>query len=241
MLKVPGAASRWRPVGGPMQPGEVEVRGPRVLAPDHEAVLLWRDDARFGPRYAGYHGGASLAEITVPVLVLQPAAALGTTVPGWVPAPPQAPAWWNEPAAVARRGRCAEAGEEAQDVAPVDEDQHGLFALAPEPVAPAGDLVDALLATPTYADQRRMAGRRALPDAEVAVFLRAILARGGRAHQDTVATAAGIAAPDLGQRFAAVKRLLNVDGYEVLTLDGDGVTYRLDEALLREQFGLGSR
>ena len=38
-----------------------------------------------------------------------------------------------------------------------------------------------------------------------------------------------------------MKRLLNVDGYEVLTLDGDGVTYRLDEALLREQFGLGGR
>ena len=199
MLKVPGAASRWRPVGGPLQPGEVEVRGPRV--------------ARTRPR-----GGAAVARRRPLRPALRRLPRRGE--PGRdhrAGARPAARRRARDDRArdgCRRRRRCRPGGtspppspvevaapkpaKKPKDVAPVDEDQHGLFALAPEPAAPAGDLVDALLATPTYADQRRMAGRRALPDAEVAVFLRAILARGGRAHQDTVATAAGIAAPTSG-------------------------------------------
>ncbi|OCB36723.1 hypothetical protein A5676_20315 [Mycobacterium malmoense] len=85
-----------------------------------------------------------------------------------------------------------------------------------------------------------MAGRRALDDRTAEAVLRALVERGGRAHQDTVAAAAGISIADLGQVFAAVRRLLNVDGYGVIELDTDGVTLRLDEQLLREQFELGA-
>ena len=35
-----------------------------------------------------------------------------------------------------------------------------------------------------------------------------------------------------------VQRLLNVEGYPVLRVDADGATVILDEALLREQFGI---
>lgn len=239
-LSAPGADARWRPATGSLQPGEVEVSGPRVVAPDGTAVLLWRDDAHFGQRRAGYHGGASLAEIAVPVLVFQPATALGDVAAGWVSAPPQVPGWWNEPL-VESAPIAAPATPKRRRGKPPAADQDVLFTVAPGEATPAADLVDGMLASQTYADQRRMAGRRALPDPEVAMFLRGILQRGDRAHQDTVAAAAGIATPDLGQRFAAVKRLLNVDGYEVLKLDSDGVTYRVDVALLREQFELGGR
>jgi len=241
-LSAPGADARWRPATGSLEPGEVEVNGPRVVAPDDTAVLLWRDDAHFGPRRAGYHGGASLAEITVPVLVFQPATALSEVVVGWVAAPPQVPDWWNEPPventptatpATPKRKR------KPTQIHAADPD--ALFTVSPAEVTSPADLVDELFAASTYAGQRRVAGRRALPDTDVAAFLRAILQRGDRAHQDTVAAAAGIATLDLGQRFAAVKRLLNVDGYEVLKLDSDGVTYRVDLALLREQFELGGQ
>jgi hypothetical protein len=117
----------------------------------------------------------------------------------------------------------------------------GLFEideLPPRPAAPAG-LVEAVLASATYAEQKRMAGRRALDDRIAEAVLRALVERGGRAHQDTVAAAAGIPIADVGQVFAAVRRLLNVDGYGVIELDTDGVTLRLDEHLLREQFSVG--
>jgi len=40
---------------------------------------------------------------------------------------------------------------------------------------------------------------------------------------------------------SALGRLLNVEGYPAVSMDDDGVTACLDEALLREQFGLGRR
>ncbi len=38
--------------------------------------------------------------------------------------------------------------------------------------------------------------------------------------------------------LATLGRVLNVEGYQVIWLDADGQTVRLDEALLREQFDL---
>ncbi|KAA0098912.1 BREX-2 system phosphatase PglZ [Mycolicibacterium sp. P1-18] len=239
-LSVSGADSRWRPpTAGAAREGEVLVSGPRVVAPGGEAVLLWRDDAHYGSRHAGYHGGASLAELTIPVLVFQ-AAAVATGAAGWEQAAPQVPLWWNDP--IGRtpstevppstgRPKKAEATRQGDGLFEIEE-------LPKPPAAPAG-LIEAVLASTTYAKQKRMAGRRALDDRTAEAVLRALVDRGGRAHQDTVAAAAGIAAADIGQVFAAVRRLLNVDGYGVIEPDTDGVTLRLDERLLREQFDVG--
>ena len=54
--------------------GEVLVSGPRVLSPGGTVVLPWDERIRYAPRKAGYHGGASLAEMIIPVLAFVPAA-----------------------------------------------------------------------------------------------------------------------------------------------------------------------
>lgn len=235
-LSVSGADSRWRPAStGAAGDGEVLVSGPRVIAPGGEAVLLWRDDAHYGPRHAGYHGGASLAELTIPVLVFQ-AAAVATGAPGWEQAAPQVPLWWNDPIASTTEVPTKPTGRPTKTKTSGQGD--GLFELHELPTstkAPTG-VVEAVLASTTYAEQKRMAGRRALDDGTAGAFLRALVDRGGRAHQDTVAAAVGIPTAEFGQVFAAVRRLFNVDGYGVVELDTDGVTLRLDEYLLREQF-----
>lgn len=239
-LSVSGAESRWRSTstGAPVD-GEVLVSGPRVIAPGGEAVLLWRDDAHYGPRHAGYHGGASLAELTIPVLVFQ-AATVATGAAGWEQAAPQVPLWWNDPIGRAPSTEMLSPPTPKKSKAPSQGD--GLFELdelPKTPSAPTG-LVEAVLASATYAEQRRMAGRRALDDRTAEAVLRALVERGGRAHQDTVAAAVGIPIANVGQVFAAVRRLFNVDGYGVIELDTDAVTLRLDEQLLREQFDVGS-
>lgn len=239
-LTAADADARWRTVGAPATAGEVVVSGPRVVTPSGEAVLLWREDAHFGPRRAGYHGGASLAEVTVPVLVFQPATVLAAAASGWVQAPPQTPEWWNDPIAATPAPEPVKGKPRKKAAAP--EQGEGLFSVdeaTTTPVAKTGsDVVDELLASSAYVSQRGMAGRRALSDPDVARFLRAIITRGFRAHRDTVAAEMGVPAVDVGQQLAAVKRLLNIDGYDVLSLDSDGVTYKIDEALLRDQFGL---
>jgi hypothetical protein len=82
------------------------------------------------------------------------------------------------------------------------------------------------------------AGRRALPSSTLTAVLEALVDRGGRAHRDTVASAAGVPTSAFEPTMSALKRLLNIEGYAVVSLDPDGTTVVLDVALLREQFAL---
>lgn len=266
---VNGADARWRPTAsGEPGEGEVLVRGRRVLAPGGAAVLPWREDLRYGAKRAGYHGGASLAEITIPVVVLAHTA--DALLPGWVPAAPQAPGWWNDPPAPAaqpapggRRAARRTGGEASIDVVappgeplrqarPVPAGQgvlelglEGELEAARKPRAAAAAavpevaVVDALLASEVYASQRARAGRRALDDGRVRLLVGELVRRGGRAHRDTLGALAGVPTPSLGPTLAALFRLLNVDGYPVAATDPDGATVIVDVDLLREQFELG--
>ncbi len=212
---------------------------------------------------AGYHGGASLQEITVPVIVLDYRGR--PDLAGWRLASPQVPTWWNDPLVSRRQLSSVEAqlaaaittgrrqkggGSKAAPPAPEGFEsllpeltQAGPAVAAPLTALPAGagggGLVDRLLGSPVYAAQRARAGRRALGDDVVAAVLRVLLARGGRAHRETVAAAAGVPVGGLEPRLAALRRLLNVEGYTVVGEDADGVTIVLDEKLLAEQFELG--
>lgn len=241
---VPQAEARWRPVAtGPAGADEVVVRGERVLVPGGEAILAVDEGLRYGAKTAGYHGGASLAEITVPLIVLDRTL---RTVKGWTAAPPQTPAWWNDPAFSPVEDKLAthtrRATAKASKGAPAPQGAEDSFdALLPELAqtaapAPTGGMVERLLASPVYATQRVRAGRRALGDDAVTAVLGVLVARGGRAHRETVAAAVGVA--DLEPTLAALRRLLNVEGYPVVGEDLDGVTIVLDEKLLAEQFEL---
>ena len=112
-----------------------------------------------------------------------------------------------------------------------------VVASVPAPTA-AVSLVDAVLASPTYREQKARAGRRALDDAVVSAVLSGLVQRAGRAHRDTLASAAGVSTVAAPGMLAALRRLLNVEGYAVVTDDVDGVTVVLDEGALRQQFEL---
>ncbi|KOG25167.1 MULTISPECIES: BREX-2 system phosphatase PglZ [Streptomyces] len=237
-VKAAGVQSaRWRT--GTAGEGEVELSGPRVLAGEGSIVAPWREDIRYTPRKAGYHGGASIAEVTVPVIALVPSQELLPA--GWVLLPPEqsVPSWWEprtETAAVAepeasasRRGRKpkeAQAGE-------------GLFAA--DDVAPeTPTLGDKVVRTQRYTAQKAFV-RRA-PDAKaVAAVIDALTAAGGKLTPDAVAAAA-TAATGRSQRnpeifVTVVQRLLNVEGYGVINLVDAGRTVELNVPLLHEQFG----
>ncbi|MCZ2526976.1 BREX-2 system phosphatase PglZ [Streptomyces sp. HB2AG] len=243
--------ARWRT--GAAEEGEIEVAGPRVRARGGRATLAWREDLRHTARQAGYHGGASLAEVTVPVITLVPSADL---IPeGWTLLPTErtAPGWWREgeesavPAAAepspalgappvkredARRGGAEDAGDAG--------DAGGTRDAADARDTAGEDTPGArTVRSAPYRAQREFV-RGAPGDKAVAAVVDALLAAGGKLSPGAVAAAAQAAtgrSQRNPERFATVlERLLNIDGYPVLQLVESGRTVQLDKALLAQQF-----
>lgn len=242
LRSAPGAAARFREPGtGPVQPDEVLVSGPRVLISGGSSVLAVSDGVRFAAKRAGYHGGAALAEVTIPVVVIKPTGA--DNPHGWVEAPPQEPVWWNEPVRPVSTSAVSPSPSKprTRKQAPTGPALFDELPAAPV-VAAAADvgLDELLVSSETYRDRQKLSGRHPIEDETVRAIVTSLVAGGGRAHRDTIAVAAGVPASSLPGVLASLRRLLNIDGYAVIDLDADGVTVVLDTSLLREQFQFGS-
>jgi hypothetical protein len=105
-------------------------------------------------------------------------------------------------------------------------------------VDPHAAALDAFEASPTYQRMRAGAGRAAPSEAAVRALLSRLLAGGGRAPVDQVARTLGVTPARAGMAMAGVRRLLNVEGYAVISMDADGRTVLLDEPLWRQQFAI---
>ncbi|MET8046556.1 BREX-2 system phosphatase PglZ [Streptosporangium sp. NPDC005286] len=252
------ASARHRTPGGPLGETEIALSGPRVVGAEAGTgiVALWDADSRYTSQKAGYHGGASLAEFTIPVLAFLP---FGAEPPrGWRELGDQRPAWWSleaeavRPAPVLpvvpaapepkRRGKpskAARAHAETHDalfdvvLAPGGDD--ALLTL--RPVSPDDALVSGLLASEIFQAQVGLLARKPPMD-KVEKAVRALLDTGAlpatalAQRVDYPATRADGFAAVLGQ-------LLNYDGVQVLETLPDGRTLRLNVGLLRDQFELG--
>ncbi|MGX7728482.1 BREX-2 system phosphatase PglZ [Rhodococcus sp. 2H158] len=208
--------------------GEIVVRGPRVLTDSHTVVLAVEENVRYGPVNAGYHGGAAPSEVLVPVLAFH----TGERPATLTALEPVEPRWWYAPVQIAAPAATPVSAAPAKQAAPTLFDTD-------EPATVTVNVADQVIATPVFADQERLAGRIVVQREQIRALLAALLA--APARELTTAQAAsllGIAPARVGGALLQIKRVLDVEGYEVLLLDG-GVA-GLDEAALREQFGLGS-
>jgi PglZ domain len=281
LRQYPGISSgRSRPAAPPAGDGEILVTGRRVLLHDGIAVLAVNENLRYGPVKSGYHGGASPAEVVVPVTILVPGAIPDEAAEKLRLAPPQEPAWWLDPVtprpgaaitapAPTAAAPSAERTVRRQGTAPdlrkrPDEKMPTLFdepdtdssasgqeatVLLPPPTAeaavPAPSQVETvaarILKSTVYTAQKKIAGRVSVTDARVAALLSALLAAPGRRLAPAAAATTLQVAPVLLRgAVLQVQKLLNVEGYAVLRVDADGATLILDEALLREQYGIGT-
>jgi PglZ domain len=254
------SSGRSRAAIEPAGDGEALVTGRRVLLHEGRAILAVDEHLRYGPLKAGYHGGGAPAEAVVPVAVLVPGA-----VPDGADltlAPPQEPAWWIDPAEPAsppaapsaadltpRPGPATGRRKPAQDQLPTlfDEPEpspvpEGIAAASPVPAdaaRPGSPVPAAVLKSAVYAAQKKIAGRVSVGDDQVRGLLDALLhAPGQRLVPALAATALAVSPVMLRGAILHAQRLLNVEGYPVLRVDADGATVILDEALLREQFGI---
>lgn len=95
-------------------------------------------------------------------------------------------------------------------------------------------LAQRVIGSPVYARQVERARRTALRDDRVRAVLEVLA--GGRASREAVAAAAGVPLLRFGGAMSSLRRVLNVEGYEVISEDPDGQTVLLDEGLLARQF-----
>lgn len=244
-----GESDRWRPGRDAREAQELMVSGGRVVTSDgsNAVVCLWGESTRYGGRKNGYHGGLSPQEVTVPLAVMVP---LGMGLPGWTPAPPAQPEWWEltplQEATDTRFARTAPA-RPAGRRPPSQIGQLPLFApadLPPGPAAPAPDWVSALLSGPIYASQRQLAARVALPDETMRSLLTALSERGGKLSRAALAQRLALPEIRLGGLLSAARRMLNVDQAPVLMVDEAAGSVELNLALLQQQFrvpGQGAR
>ncbi|MFJ4771569.1 BREX-2 system phosphatase PglZ [Streptomyces uncialis] len=228
--------ARWRT--GPPGPGEIALTGPRVLAGGGSITAAWREDLRHTARQAGYHGGAALAEVTVPVITLVPSADLIPS--GWtlLPAERTVPDWWRGNGESAPAPDAATAPAVKPRTKKHDQQGEGIFTLPGD-----GTLGERAVQSVPYKAQREFV-RHAPGEKAVAAVLDALLSAGGKLSPGAVAAAAQAATGKSQrnpERFATVlERLLNIDGYPVLQLVESGRTVQLDKELLSQQF-LGGR
>ena len=247
-----GGTARWRP-GTDAGEGETVLSGPRVLEGNGTITAPWREDIRYAARRAGYHGGAALAEVTVPVLALVPLPEL--TPRDWEPLPREqaAPTWWaaatapvevGEPERGSRREQATP--PQRRSAKPARQQGEGLFGAddvvvagttAQTPSAPA-TLGERVVASEVYEAQKEYV-RKAPEGKVVAAVIDALAAAGGT--MSPAALAAAISATGRVRRniegfVATVQRLLNVEGYPVLGFVDAGHAVKLDVSLLRDQF-----
>ncbi|MEU4599907.1 BREX-2 system phosphatase PglZ [Nocardia sp. NPDC023988] len=225
---------------------EILLHGPRVVWPEPGAsiVALWDNDSRYTAQKAGYHGGAALAEVTIPILAFLPYGAERPS--GWRELGDQRPTWWRNdtdsiaepptPTAVKKATKRVtnRITEQASDQITFDLPLPAAQPLS-QPERPVDDLVTRLLDTEIFAAQLEQLARKPATS-KLEKALRALL----EGPQSTTALAQRVGDPPMrANSFAAILgQLLNVDGVQVLEILADGRTLRLNVGLLRSQFNI---
>lgn len=236
---------RSRSVAGDIAPDEVTLQGPRVWPPGGKIVAPWSEKVRYGIKKYGYHGGVSPQEVVVPLAVLHSGSQDEPSE--WVETTSLWPSWWEhadpEPAQqlikqpVKPKGRkkpvanVADAGLFAGM-----EDELEPFPAQAAPVAASRGWINALLTSAVYQEQKQLGARTTLDDERVRGFLEALEARGGKMTRPALAKTLDIPRMRFPGILAALRRLLNVDGYAILDVDENSDMVALDRKLLFTQF-----
>jgi hypothetical protein len=150
-----------------------------------------------------------------------------TVIDGWQVQATVAPDWWLE-----------SAGEESVTLPRVTQRKGKTAARSPLPlfedVDKQGDSVAALLASEVFVQQMEVFGGR-LKREQVEQALRVLTERNGVQMKPALAQRLAVPPIRVDGLLASLQRILNVDGYPVLTIDSSQ-TVRLNLPLLKEQF-----
>ena len=224
------SADRWRPVNDVtnISIDEILVQGPRVLSDDGRMIAPTSETIRYSAnRRLGYHGGLTPQECVVPLAVVAPAL---MEIEGWQTQTAIPPDWWFEEQITIKEDRSSrkKATKKETPKPPLP-----LFATS----VGQDNWINALLASDVFASQMEtFAGR--LTRKQVEQYLRLLAERNLVLLKSAFAQKLGVSSLRIDGLIASLQRILNVEGYAVLSVDASQ-TIRLNLQLLREQFELG--
>jgi PglZ domain len=232
---------RWRIDSDAPGEGELRFSGPRVVMPESKTVVVpWSEKVRYEMKKNGYHGGVAPQEMVVPIAVLCPSEKFPD---GWVEVGVDVPSWWDESLADvsgsgATSGR-ARAAKQQQSRLSFDRAAESASGTEARTVAAAeAKWVVDLFRSPVFQQQKKLAERSGLSDEVFRAVLNALDQRGGKMTSGALSRAVNYPAMRLRGLLAVMQRVLNIDGFAVLTRDDASDTVDLNRELLRHQFGL---
>jgi hypothetical protein len=226
-----GESDRYRCTADAPRDGEMEVSGSRVGGfAGGRFVAPWSERIYYTARKAGYHGGLTPQEVVVPVALL---CREDFNQNGLELAPAIQPAWWTEDGI---QISLAEVHPQAARRAKLERDLPLFVAAEQRAQASARDWIAALLASPVYQQQVNIVGRAALSPDLLRTILLALQDRGDRMLKSALALRIGQPEFRLPGVIASLRRLMNVDGYPVITFDEASGTVGLNRQLLKTQF-----
>jgi len=252
-LSSPGqAGARYRPWlgdGDAVQSGELLFRGQGVYTPRGAdgVVLLATEELRYGSAaHAGEHGGATLAEVVAPCVLIgwDDAGPDALSDKALKPRPAYVPDWWHfavRPAVeISRTPKPPSTGKKRTKGAL--EGQLGIPQVAPDvvPAAPPVPKAPPALEGPLAAFAECAMLKARAPKAELreravrAVEL--LLSRGGALAAEVFAQHLDVLPFRVEGYVRGLQEVLNVDGYAVLRFDSRTRQVFLDKPKLEQQF-----
>ena len=193
----------------------------------------------------GYHGGLTPQEMVVPIVVLS---STDKFPAGWREQPVDTPAWWDEPARVEPAAEQpapvlkpaeARAGDALRPPRRRGDDRGAEATDEPKKAdEPCPAWVPRLLASAVFEQQKQLGGRGLPGDEAFTKLLATLDRRGGKMTSVALARALEFPALRLPGLLAKVQRVLNIDGYAVLSRDDASDTVELNRELLLKQFDL---
>ena len=219
-------ADRWRTADGDPTVDELLVKGKRVLADGGSIIAPVSERVRYtANRRLGYHGGLTAQECVAPLAILAPAL---MNIEGWEASSAVPPDWWFDVESLpVERPKVKKAGRK-KDAAALP-----LF----ESITVSADWVSDLMAAAIFADQMGTFASRIKAE-QVEQALRVLADRNLVILKSVFAQRLEIPALRIDGYIASLQRILNVEGYPVLSVDASQ-TIRLNLQTLREQFELG--
>jgi hypothetical protein len=225
---------RWRLDDGQPTSGELRISGSRVLLPNSNALIApWTERLRYRAKNNGYHGGLSPQEMIVPIAVLSTSTSYPT---GWIEAPVDTPSWWEKQ--IAPLENVLPLMEVPQPVQFNADDVGPLFAAATVVLPQASQWLIDLLASPRYRSRKKVAGSTVPGDDVLTRILLTIDRAGGRMTLNALSRVTGYPIMRVRTHLTIIQRILNVDGYSVVSLDSTLKTVNFDRSLLCQQFNL---